>query len=274
MKTSKIITLCLSAVLSLGLTMEALAQAKASAQIPGRITRKDGTTVQGNIRWLPQAKKYIVSEARKGGAAVSTDVARTEVAKVETKKPERLDAAINAVKAGKPAAAIPVLQQIVDQYAMLGWDELAARYLAQAKITTGDVKGALELCEGIIKSKPEAAYLGEVAPVYWDALLKSDKKSKLAPLLAKAVSSGDHVASGSALIMRGNMLMEEKKPMDALKDGYLRVIILYSNVRSIQPEALFMGAQAFEALGQNANAEKLRSTLRSKYGSSEFARKL
>ena len=74
--------------------------------------------------------------------------------------------------------------------------------------------------------------------------------------------------------MRGDMLMESKQPRDALKDGYLRVVILYENVRSVQPEALYKAAKAFEAIHQNPNAEKMRSILRTKYASSEYARKI
>ncbi len=272
-----ILTICAAAALSLGvMTSEAFAQQQqAQTQaIPGRITCKDGTHIQGRIRWMPKAKKYIVSQTRKDGAAIDTEVARSEVAKVDVKEPEKLKPAINAVRAGNSTAAIPVLQQIVTQYAMLGWDEPAARYLAQAKIASGDVKGALEICEKIVSGNPEAAYIGEVAPIYWDALLKSNKQAVLKELITKAIAYGDRGASGAALIMRGNILMEEKKAMEALKDGYLRVIVLYDDVRSLQPEALFRGAQAFEQLGQNANAEKLRSTLRTKYASSEFAKKL
>ena len=58
------------------------------------------------------------------------------------------------------------------------------------------------------------------------------------------------------------------------KDGYLRVVILYENVKEIQPEALYKAAKAFDALNQNANAERMRTKLRTKYAQSEYARKL
>lgn len=253
---------------------EAFAQAQAQRAQPGRVTRKDGTQITGNIRWLAQKKKYVVSQTRKDGQSISTDVPLSDVAKVETKKPEKLEAAAKAVMAGKSRAAIPVLEEIVSQYAMLQWDVPATRYLAQAKIDTGDAAGAIKLCESVIATRPEQAYLGDMAPIYWNALLKTDKKAKLDGLITKAIASGDSFASASALIMRGDVCMENKEPENALKDGYLRVVVLYEKVRQVQPEALYKGAKAFEALSQNSNAEKLRDMLRKKFPQSDYAKQL
>lgn len=271
---SKLFTSCAVATLAVGIALTAAADPVVAKPMPGRLTRKDGTQIVGNIRWMSQGKKYIVSQSNKDGRSISTDVPLADVARVETRKPEKLEAAIRAVESGKSAAAIPVLAQIATQYAMLGWDEPATRYLAQATLDTGKADAAVAICEKIIRVKPEAAYLGDVAPIYWQALLRTDKKSKLAELVGKAISSGDRFASASALIMRGDMLMEQKEPMNALKDGYLRVIVLYENVRAVQPEALFKAAKAFEALSQNGNAEKFRSTLRSKFPKSSYAQQL
>ncbi len=271
-KTTKmLLAICLSVAVA---ATDAFAQQAAAKTMRGRITRKDGTQIVGDILWRPQAKKYVVTQTRQGGQQITTDVMANEVDRVEVPKPEKLDAAINAVRSGKSSAAIPVLEAIVSQYAMLGWDEPAARYLAQAKLDAGDADAAIALCEGLIKAKPQAAYLGEMAPTYWQALLKKDKKAKLAELISKAISNGDRRASASALIMRGDMLMEQKEPLNALKDGYLRVVILYENVADVQPEALFKAAKAFEAISQNSNAEKMRSTIRQKYPKSDYAKKL
>jgi hypothetical protein len=122
--------------------------------------------------------------------------------------------------------------------------------------------------------KPEAAYRGELAVIYWQALLKANRSAKLGDLLKDAIAKGGREASASALVMRGDMLMERKQPRDALKDGYLRVVILYENVRTVQPEALYKAAKAFEALQQNPNAEKMRTLLRTKYPGSAYAKKI
>ena len=92
----------------------------------------------------------------------------------------------------------------------------------------------------------------------------------------------DRFARGAALIMYGDIALKDGKESGdackkALTDGYLRVVFLYKDAEvaeKLQPEALYKAAKAFDALNQNANAEKLRSTLRTKYSQSEYARKL
>lgn len=275
--TRKFPVLLLASALALAFVAPAFAQQPAKpaapAALPGIIKTKNGAEVKGAIRWMPQGKKYVVAR-RQGEQTISLDVALDEVASVTVAKPEKLDAAIAAVKAGKAAAATPVLEAIVKQYAMLNWDEPAARWLARAKLDTGDAAAAIAICEGIVKVRPAAAYVGEVAPIYWAALLKTDKAAKVKDLLVKAIANGDANDSAAALVMRGDILMEEKEPFNALKDGYLRAVLLYENCHEVQPEALYKAAKAFEALSKNADAQKMRDQLRKRYPKSEWAGKI
>lgn len=246
----------------------------ANAQIDGKILKKDKQVVAGKIRWLPAKKLYVITQTRQGGQSFDIELSPDLVEKVAVAEPAKLKPAISAVKSGNAASAVPVLQEIVKTYAMLHWDEPAARYLAEAQLASGDAVGAIATCETLAKAKPELAYIGEVAPTYWQALLKTNKMAKLEDLISKAIATGDRYASACALIMRGDMLLEQKKGLDALKDGYLRVVILYEGVKEVQPEALFKAARAFDSLNQSSNAEKMRSKLRTKYPTSEYARKL
>ena len=246
----------------------------ANAQIDGRILTKDKKVVAGKIRWFPAKKVYTVVQVGQNGQTREIELTPDQIARIQVPEPAKLRPAIAAARSGKASAAVPVLQEIVKTYAMLEWDERAARYLAEAQLASGDAVGAVTTCEGLIKAKPSVAYIGDVAPVYWQALLKTGKTGKLDDLITKAIAEGGREASAAALIMRGDMLMEKRETLNALKDGYLRVVILYENVKDVQPEALYKAAKAFDALNQNANAEKLRSTLRTKYSQSEYARKL
>ncbi len=246
----------------------------ANAQIDGKIQTKDKKVVTGKIRWYVAKKVYTVTQVGQNGQTREIELTPDQVARILVPEPAKLKPAIAAVRSGKAAAAVPVLQEIVKTYAMLEWDEKAAQYLAEAQLASGDGPGAVATCEGLIKAKPSVAYIGDVAPVYWQALLKTGKTAKLGDLITKAIAEGGREASAAALIMRGDMLMEKKETMNALKDGYLRVVILYENVKSVQPEALYKAAKAFDALNQNANAERMRTTLRTKYSQSEYARKL
>ena len=275
---SPILSLAVAAAVAFAATLPAMAQqqqAKAQpAAFPGTITLKNESQVKGAIRWMPQGRKYIVMQRRQDGQTLSTDVAADDVAKVEVAKPDKLDAAIKAIESGRASAAVPILEDIVKRYAMLGWDEKAAPYLAKAKLDTGDTDTAIKSCEAIIKGNPSAAYVGNLAPIYWAGLLKTGKRDKLEELLAKAVANGDQNASAAALVMRGDILMEDKQPFDALKDGYLRAVLLYERCHDVQPEALYKAAKAFEALSKNADAQKMREQLRKRYPKSEWAGKL
>lgn len=246
--------------------------AVASFAVPGRITKTgdNGKQIVGDIIWKQVAKKYVITQ--KGGLEV--EVAFDEVAKVETQRPKELEGAVNAVKSGKAAAAIPVLEKIVKDYAMLQWDEPAARFLAEAYVAVDRPADAVKTCESIIALRPEAAYMGEMAMSYWTALLKTGKTAKLQDLVEKAARSGERVAAARALVMRGDMLAAQKQYKEALEDGYLRVVVLYKNIKEVQPEAIYKAMQAFEAIQQVPYAERMRSLLRSDYPSSDYAKKL
>ncbi len=247
---------------------------QAQAQVAGTILTTDKKTVQGQIRWMSAAKKYIVMTARPGGTQIEIELLPNQVEKINVPQPKELNAALQAVRSGNHAAAIPVLEKIMSAYAMLQWDEVAARALAEAQMLNNNPAGAVKACEVVIATKPEAAYMGDLAVMYWQALLKANRSAKLEELLDQAIKKGGREASASALVLRGDLLMARKQPRDALKDGYLRVVVLYENVRAVQPEALFKAAKAFEALQQNPNAEKMRTMLRTKFPSSEFAKQL
>ncbi len=255
--------------------LAALALVPASnAQIPGRIKTKDGATLQGTIRWQPANKQYILARQNNSGASFDTPIPLAQVESVVVAKPQQLDAAIRAVEAGKAAAAIPVLEKIKAAYTMLQWDEPATRCLAAAQLASGDAAGAIKNCESLISVRPELAWKGELAPTYWQALLKTGKTAKLNDYISNAIASGDGLASASALLMRGDIYMDKKEGLNALKEGYLRVVVLYQSIRDIQPEALYKAAKAFESINRNGDAEKLRSELRTKYPNSSYARQL
>jgi hypothetical protein len=258
------------------LLLTLLLAGQAGAQINGSIVTTDNRTLQGKIRWLAAQKKYIVMTTRPGTQTIiEVELQPGQVAQISVPQPRELAPAVQAVRSGgNVAAAILALEKIVREYAMLQWDEPAARALAEAQLASNNPDAAIKACEVVIAMKPQAAYMGELAATYWQALLKANRSAKLNALLNDAVAKGGREASASALIMRGDMLMERKQPREALKDGYLRVVVLYENVRGIQPEALYKAAKAFEALQQNPNAEKMRTRLRAKYPGSEYARKI
>ena len=146
----------------------AFAALTGSADVNGKLTLKTGDVYSGKMRWS----------------------ARDKVAK------------------GQGAAAIPVLQKIVKDYAHLQWDKTAGRYLAEAYVAAEKPAEALKVCQGIIDGEPSAAYRGDLAPAYWSALLSQNKQSLLEKALEKAEKGDDRFSHGAALIMRGDIAMK------------------------------------------------------------------
>ena len=248
------ITLCAALA-----ALTALPAFAADAQPTGTIVTANGRAT-GTLRWKNSAKEYSLTNARGMTVTFPAD----DVVRVEVNRPAALDAAIKRVRAGGSgvASAIPTLEEIAKDYSHLTYDREATRWLADAYLQQGNASKAVSACEAVIRDDAEAAYMGPMAVLYWRALTKDGKASKLSLLLDKAIASGDE--RGTA---RANC-------EEALRDGYLRVILLYANPESeAYPEALYMGAKAFDGMGQGARANALRDKLKQECASSAWARK-
>ncbi len=248
-----------------------VAAGSAMAQIQGSIWT-EGRKLDGVIRWRPAQKVYAITANN-----IELSLELDKVEKIEIPRPQALDVAINQINQGNAAAAIPALTKLSTDYLMMQWDLPATRYLAEAYLKSGNHAKAIEVCEKITRPNPEAAYLGEMAPIYWQALQKSGRSARVDDLVTRAIKSGDRLASAHALIMRGDLIAESGESAEttkkSLRDGYLRVVMLYRGIKSAQPEALYKAGKAFEKLGQTARADQMRTTLKSEYGASEWAGK-
>lgn len=243
---------------------------------PGTITKTDGVTQKGDIRWSARNKAYVIQAGR-----IETQVPATDVDVLEIDKPVGFDKAAEAVDKGQGASAIPVLEKIVKEYQRLQWDKEAGGYLARAYLDAGKADQALKACQAIISSDNTAAYSGKLAPAYWEALLQLGQMAKLEGALKRAAASGDRAASGAALIKRGDIIYKEGKESNdaarkALVDGYLRAVLMYTEAgvaEQVRPEALYKAARCFEKLGQASRADAYRTELRNNYKTSPWASK-
>lgn len=248
------------------IAVAALAAGVSLGQVQGVITQKSGQKIAGAIQWKNSSKAYAVEQ--KGGVVV--EIEPEKVASLSIPEPPAL----------KKAAAdgdIATLNKLVKDYAHLTWDEVATHHLAKAYIKQGNAKEARAVCEKIIAGSPDAAYLGEMAPTYWEALILNDRAAKAEEYVAKAIQSGDRRSSAFALIRRGDMILgtgdSPEVVRKALRDGFLRIVTLYRDVRDAQPEALFKAAQCFDKLRQTGRADEFRTRLQNEYAASEWAQK-
>lgn len=221
-------------------------------------------TVSGEIKWQPRAKAYLIEKGR-----ISREIKIDDVTGIDIPKPANFDKAVQMVDAGQGASAVGILAKIVTDYRMLQWDKPAARYLALAHLAAGNAQKAYEVCQPVISEDKSAAYTGDMAAAYWQAMMKLGKFDQLEGLLKKAASSGDRSASAAALVMRGDIIMnsasdDNSKVRQAMTDGYLRVWLMYQEpeCRRERVEAGMKAAAAFDRLGQTARAERLRAQVK------------
>ena len=221
----------------------------------------ESETVSGDIKWYGRDKKYVIEKGK-----ITKEFALADVTSIDIPKPTGYDKAVSAVEGGQGASAIPILTKIVADYRMLQWDKPAGRYLAMAHIAAGNAQKAYDVCAPIVAEDRSAGWSGDLASAYWQALLKLGKREQLEGLLKKAATSGDRQASAAALVMRGDIIVqgsndagEELKK--ALRDGYMRVVLMYQDqeCRRERADALIKAAACFDKLGQAARAENLRA---------------
>lgn len=237
--------------------------------VQGSITVNDSTR-KGDIRYRSRDKMYLVSSKSKGGAMIEIEYKASDVTSLDIPKPANFDKAVELVSKGQGAAAIGMLQKIVDEYKKLVWDLPAGRYLVEAFLLANNPQKAYEVAQGIIRDNKEAAFTGDLAPAYWQALLKLGKIQQLETLLSKAASEGDRRASGAALILRGDIILAvsgstPENNRKALADGYLRTVLMYNDAecKDIRVEAMQKAAKCFESIGWAERAESLRAQARS-----------
>lgn len=220
--------------------------------------------LKGDIRWDAEKKHYVVA-IRKGKSIVNMQRQREDVVRLDIPEPDEMEKALTLIEKGSAASAVPLLNKIANVYHRLKWDKIALRHLVMAHLAADDPERAFETCKAVMAGDSTAAYSGELAPAFWQVLLKLGKKPLLEQLLAKAVKHGDRPSSAAAQVLRGDLIMEAAKDdtseiRRALTDGYLRVVLLYQDApcRDIRREALLKAADCHEKLGRSDLAENFR----------------
>ena len=254
------------------LLVSLLAVGVADAAVTAIITKAGtGQKLKGSVKWLAISKQY---EVRPEGSSVAYKLAPGEVADIQVARPAELDAAVKNAIAGRVAQAVPVLEKVMRDYTMLQHDVVAAQYLAQCYLKTKDPRKAVAMCDKVMASNPGAAEDPGFAGIYWQALLETDQYSKLDKALEIAIQGESRELAAVAQLRRGDIAKQKGKLDDALIDGYLRTVVFFQSVKSVQPEALFKAAECFQEKGQHPYAEKMRKELLSRYPQSEYAQRV
>ena len=221
-----------------------------------------------DIKWRESEQSYRVELM--DGAVLP--LPKAQVAGLSIRKPADYDKVIAMLAAKQYAAAIPLLEDIIIKYKMLDWDNQARVQLANAYLAQNDAKKAVNVLEAYMSSVPKEGIPAALIRVYWAALLQSNQGAALKKELDSVVAGGTRPMVAAAMIMRGNVNRESGQKEVALLD-YLRVVILFENIREIQPEALFKAAEILDEL-RDPRAEEMKKKLVQEYKDSEYAAKL
>ena len=222
----------------------------------------------GEIKWRSRDKTYVMS-IKKGQTLVDMEYKLSDVVGLDVEKPAGFDKAVEMVQKGQGASAIGTLAKIVEEYKMFVWDKPAGRWLVEAYLAADNAQKALDVATSIISEDKDAAWQGDLAPAYWQVLLRLGKSQQLEKCISKAASSGDRVSSAQALLMRGDILVAGGDSRDllrqALSDAYLRVALMYRDepCREVRAQAMMKAAACFDKLGDATRAENLRSQAKS-----------
>ncbi|MDA0577461.1 MAG: hypothetical protein O3B24_05120 [Verrucomicrobia bacterium] len=220
---------------------------------PGRIVKINKQELTGNITWLASQRGYEVA-----AGSTRTSVSLNQVASIQVAPPAEL---VRAIQSGDTAT----LSRIVDSYRMLGPDLDAMRALAEGLRRAGKGQEALDRFKKVMEHRAPETVPAEVSRVYWNILLDAERYDDLRNQLTAAIEKGPRPQVATAQLLRGEMDMRRKQYREALVNGYLRTIVLFANVKAVQPEALLKAALCFDELGESQNAEKMRRKLAQEY---------
>jgi len=240
------------------------------AVMAASLKKTDGKVLEGSrIKWFETRREYQVENADGSMLPVPFD----EVESVEVDKPAEFDKAVQAVAAKQYDAAIPILEDLVLKYRRLQWDAKSREVLAKACVAKGDFKKSVQVLGDLMSNTPKSQVTDEQHVLYWSALLGAQMTATLKKDLNETLAGDSKSLAALAMIKRGDINKSEGKRDDAVLD-YMRVVILYDEVREAQPEALFKAAQLLGEMRDTARADELKKKLMSLYPASVYARKL
>ncbi len=236
----------------------------------GKIQLNDGQVIAAKeIRFKRTTQEYIITMPN--GTEMPMPKARVKT--VEIDKPAQYDQAAAAVTGGALDQAIPTLEQLSsDCYMLSPWDARCLDLLGFAYKRKGDNTKAAATYKKFYTSVANPATITlEMQRRAWDAFIAVNDKTTLGQSVEAAIAKGPRENAAAAHIARADMAKSEKNLQDALLD-YLRVVLLYEQIKAIQPEALYKAAQCLEEL-RDPRAEDWRKKLMADYPQDPWASK-
>ncbi|MDD4872879.1 MAG: tetratricopeptide repeat protein [Kiritimatiellae bacterium] len=234
-----------------------------------KIQTTDGRVIPAtNIRFKKTTQEYIVTMAN----GTEIPVPKNRVKMVEVDKPAQFDRAASAVSTGALDQAIPMLEEIAQGFFMLSpWEGKTLDLLGYAYGRKGDTKKAADAYKKLLANVPPVEITTDMQRRVWNAFIAVNDNASLSQSVDAAIAKGGRENAAAAHIARADMAKVQGNKTDALLD-YMRVVILYEQIKSLQPEALYKTAKCLEEL-RDPRAEDFRKRLLQDWPQSEWASK-
>jgi tetratricopeptide (TPR) repeat protein len=234
-----------------------------------KIQTAEGQVINAvSVRFKKTTQEFIITMAN--GTEMPLPKARVKAMEVD--KPAQYDRAASAVSTGAIDQAIPMLEEIAQGYFMLSpWEGRTLDLLGYAYGRKGDTKKAADAYKKLLNNVPPVEITTDMQRRIWSALIAVNDKITLGQSVEAAIAKGARENAAAAHIARGDMAKTEGNKQDALLD-YLRVVILYEQIKTLQPEALYKTAQCLEEL-RDPRSEDFRKKLATDWPQSEWASK-
>lgn len=167
--------------------------------------------------------------------------------------------------------ALRLLNQIVQNYRFLDWDNNARAVIAQVHVAKGDAASAVGVYDELFRNSPDAKKDSAILWAYFGVLLDAKQYDKLAPQLDELIAKGPRDDAARAQVVRGDVKMSQGQVEGAVMD-YLRSALLFESEKSVQPEAIFKAAEGLERL-RDPRAKELYRKVAQEHAGTPFAQR-
>lgn len=233
----------------------------ASAANAATVKLKDGRTVEGTDLRVNANGDFVITV----GTGQRTYPA-AQVQDAAADRPPAYDQAVQLSEAGRYDEALKILDQVANQYRLLGWDDWAHYGAARIHVKRGAYEEAEKSYRKLstrFRQRPDVIVNAALAQIETGAYAEAEEA------LDQLIRGAGRDIAARAQVLRGDLKRKRRQLEPAVRD-YLRTVILFENVRDVQPEALYKAAETLEEL-RDARAKELFARLQREYPASDYA---
>ena len=140
------------------------------------------------------------------------------------------------------------------------------RFLAKARLQSGDASGALSAVDHALQSEEDPAWRADGLADRAASLLKLDRIEEATKAVEEGLSLRPEGRTSAQLnLVRGDIYMAEGKPKEAVRAYILPVELMDDGDQMVKPRAYHQLIAALAKLGNKTDEEKYRQELKRKY---------